>query len=525
MNIEIESQDVIKLILQFLKENNLIESMKTLQKESFVTLNTVDNIEYFANDIRNGRWDSVLAQTSVLKLPTDKLSQLYEQVVLELLEVGERDLAKELLHSSEPLIQLKHDQPERFSLLETFSKRPFFNPSDVYDIGSSKERRRQELAESLMIEVSVVQPSRLLALLGQSIKYQQSQNLLPAPGVPFDLFRCARKTAHKDVEEKVPKKLEGEITLTKGSPIESLLFSPDGQSLVTGSSDGFVEAWDFEAKKLRQDLDYQAKGEFMVQEGPVTCCTFSKDSDHLATGSQTGQIKVWKLSSGVCLRKFMQAHPQGITSLTFARDGTQILSTSFDQTARMHGLKSGKTLKEFRGHTSFVNCAIYGKDANVNNILTGSSDGTIKLWDIRSTECQLTYRPGMIAGVPVSKETAVVSILQINSAQDQIIAVTRNCQAYLMTINGQIIRSFSSGKQVGGDFQCATLSPQGRWLYCVGEDGILYIFDVKNGQLETFLEIASNSTSRRDVTGISHHPHRNLIATIGKDGIVKLWRP
>jgi WD40 repeat protein len=39
---------------------------------------------------------------------------------------------------------------------------------------------------------------------------------------------------------------------------------------------------------------------------------------------------------------------KGVTSVTFARDGTQVLTTSFDHTARIHGLKSGKTLKEFR---------------------------------------------------------------------------------------------------------------------------------------------------------------------------------
>jgi len=31
-----------------------------------------------------------------------------------------------------------------------------------------------------------------------------------------------------------------------------------------------------------------------------------------------------------------------------------VLSGSYDGTVRVHGLKSGKMLKEFRGHTSYV---------------------------------------------------------------------------------------------------------------------------------------------------------------------------
>lgn len=47
---------------------------------------------------------------------------------------------------------------------------------------------------------------------------------------------------------------------------------------------------------------------------------------------------------------------------------------------RVHGLKSGKTLKEFRGHTSFVNGAVYLPDTH--NILSCSSDGSIKVFEI-----------------------------------------------------------------------------------------------------------------------------------------------
>lgn len=43
-----------------------------------------------------GRWDSVLSQTASLQLPREKLIALYEQVVMELLEAGEKDLAREV---------------------------------------------------------------------------------------------------------------------------------------------------------------------------------------------------------------------------------------------------------------------------------------------------------------------------------------------------------------------------------------------------------------------------------------------
>lgn len=231
--------------------------------------------------------------------------------------------------------------------MEHFCKRPFFNPSEAYELGSSKELRRQEIAESLICEVSVVPPARLLSLLGQALKYQQSENMIPV-GVPFDLFRNTRKSAKKDAEEKNPKKPAGDIRSTGRAKLDSIAFSPDGQCLVTGSAEGLIEAWDVDTGKLRQDLEYQARGEFLHTEDTVLCTTFSRDGDQIATGSKNGQVKVWKLSTGAPVRVFNQAHPQGITSLTFSRDGTQILTSSFDQTARIHGMKSGKALKEFR---------------------------------------------------------------------------------------------------------------------------------------------------------------------------------
>jgi WD40 repeat-containing protein SMU1 len=239
-------------VSQFLKENGLLKSLQALQEESQVTSNTVDDVDRFAQDIIDGRWDQVLGVTSTLRLPTTKLIDLFEQIVLELAELRELDTARAILRNTPAMGVLKKEAPDRYLRLEHILQRSYFDYGEAYPGGSNKDRKRQQIAAALKKEVFVAPPSRLMGLLTQSLKWQQFNGILPK-GSKYDLFRGAAPTEVLE-DEKFPTTISNVIKFGKKSHSESACFSPDGHYLVSGSDDGFIEVWDFDTGKLCKDL-------------------------------------------------------------------------------------------------------------------------------------------------------------------------------------------------------------------------------------------------------------------------------
>lgn len=409
----------------------------------------------------------------------------------------------------------------RFSRLDQLLRSGSVEESDVFP-SSSRQQHRERLAESLAQEVTAVPPSRMLAIMGQALKWQQHVGVLP-PGGRFDLFKGIAP-ALQQLKDRPALQASGKLRFGGALP-HALIFSPDGLRIITGNNEGFVELWDSATRKLDSRLAYQSSANdgphLLMHAASVTALAQSTDGELLASGSSAGEVKVWAVSSGTCLRTFGAAHAGAVNSLAFSADCTHLLTASTDNTARIHGLRSGKTLKEFRGHGSFVNSAHFVQ--NESQVVTGSADGTVRLWDVKAASQLRSFKP------PQEIETEDAPVLAVHPmprTPGRIVVVSRSHAVHIMSLEGVLMSTLqaskppsdgnvaTSGKQVVS----AAVSPREKFVYVVTEDGRMSVMDAGTCEEESSVQLPPGAP-----VGVAHHPAANTVATWAEKDVARLW--
>jgi WD40 repeat protein len=283
------------------------------------------------------------------------------------------------------------------------------------------------------------------------------------------------------------------LTLPKhDTTIVSAIFSPDNRSFLTDSTciAGFsaipcTKLWDLDGNCLQAMLS---------RIGLPNSSSFSPDGRTILAIS-----KIWDLN-GTCLQNISTSpdgHSSAVLSCCFNHDGSMILTTSFDHTAKLWNLE-GNCLHTFTGHTGYIQSGCFSPNGSL--ILTTSADHTAKLWDLNGN-CLHTLTGHTKSGCFSPNGSMILTTSADHTAQ--LWDLEGNC---LHTLTGHT-DSVTSG----------CFSPNGRLILTTSADHTAKLWDLNGNCLDTL-------TGHTDgVTSGCFSPDGRLILTSSFDQTAKLW--
>ena len=221
----------------------------------------------------------------------------------------------------------------------------------------------------------------------------------------------------------------------------------------------------------------------------VCDAVFNPDGTQILTASWDKTAKLWDAASYKLIATF--AHQGVVVAAVFSPDAARILTVSWDKTAKLWDAVSGKLIASF-GHRESVENATFSP--NGARILTASYDKTVRLWEVASGEplASFTHQDGLYHaafsrdGARILTGSADKTAKPWNAASGKLIASFYHQDGVTDTASadntaklwdadsGKLITSFDHQDTV----QWAGFSPDGARILTVSWDKTARLWDV-----------------------------------------------
>lgn len=259
--------------------------------------------------------------------------------------------------------------------------------------------------------------------------------------------------------------------------ISSVLFSPNGEKVISSSHDGTIKIWDTNTLDLISCITNKS-----IESGDivgVNSASINQNGTKIAIASDVDNlVKVYNIET-LELCEYTNKHDNEITSVCFANEGDLIITSSIDYTIRIGGTKHTNSKNSIKGHNSSVTSVSYSLDGN--KIISASEDGCVKVWDNNLNKLLFSYKHG-----------EPIQMACFSPDCNNILFASNNCTYVWNFKNNSIINRFKCSDII----YSVSNNKAGNKIVTASADDSITVWDaVNNTILYQMLELTPNVTS------------------------------
>jgi eukaryotic-like serine/threonine-protein kinase len=175
----------------------------------------------------------------------------------------------------------------------------------------------------------------------------------------------------------------------------------------------------------------------------------------------------------------LRGHSDIVTSVFWSPDGTQLVSGSRDNTARIWTVANQQNTATYTGHSAPLRSVVWSPDTTL--LASGSEDQTVQIWDTGAVRHR-SYGP----------LGAIVSTLAWDSQKNAILAGTLGAGGYALSVARQI----AARNLATLNLLALTLSPDSAYLAVATASGDIVVFTTSTPRSTAFArKLPGNSTA------------------------------